>query len=194
MHRTQIIIAAGLLGLLAAPGAAQAADSFKVDASHTAVLFRVKHLGFSYTHGRFNKVSGSFSAAAGAPSDIKIEIDAASLDSNDPKRDKHLRSPDFFNVKQFPKITFQSKTVTAKEKGSFEIKGELFLHGVKKEITVTAKHVGEGKDPWGGYRTGYELSFVIKRSEYGMKFMVGGIGDDVSVTVGVEGIRETAKK
>jgi polyisoprenoid-binding protein YceI len=181
-------LAALALALLAAPAAA---DDYAIDPTHTAVLFRVKHLGVSYTYGRFNEVEGTFKLKDGLPDAIQVTIQAKSVDTGNKKRDDHLRGPDFFNVKQFPTITFKSKAVKRTGTDTFEVTGELSLHGKTKEITFAAKKIGEGKDPWGGYRAGAELVFTVKRSEFGMTYMPDGIGDDVRIVVGVEGIKKT---
>jgi len=189
-------IAVCFLGLLlGTTRQAQAqAETYKVDPVHTMVLFRIKHLGVSYTHGRLNDISGRFTidTANPAASKVELEIKAASIDTNDAKRDQHLKGPDFFNVKQFPRITFKSTSMTRTDdaKDLWEVKGDLSLHGVTKEITVKVERVGAGKDPWGGYRSGAEMVFTIKRSDYKMNYMEGAIGDEVRLTVAVEGIRQ----
>ena len=165
------------------------ADAYKIDPSHTFAVFTVSHLGFSTTHGRFNDISGQFTEDGDGGS-IEISIKAGSIDTNDAKRDKHLRSPDFFNVKQFPKLAFKSTSVKKGADGSITVTGEFTMHGVTKNITVKGKHVGTGKDPWGGTRSGYDLEFSLKRSDYGMNYMLPGVGEDVKIMVSVEGIKQ----
>ncbi len=173
-------------------GAPAQADDYKIDPVHSVAIFRVKHLKVSYTYGRFNKITGTFSLDEKKPENTKIEVTVAvgSLDTNDPKRDGHLKGPDFFNVKQFPKATFKSKAVKKVGKNLYEVKGDFTLHGVTKEITVKITQTGEGKDPWGGYRAGAELTFTIKRSDFGMNYMQGPVGEDVRLIVSIEGIRK----
>lgn len=156
------------------------ADNYKIDNAHTAALFSVTHLKTSNTRGRFNKISGTFSDGA-----ISIEIDVSSLDTNDAKRDKHLRGPDFFNAKQFPKMTFKSTAWSGDS-----LKGKLTIHGVTKSVTVTTKKIGEGKDPWGGFRRGYDVNFTIKRSDFGMSHMLGAVSDEVKISFSIEGIKQ----
>ncbi|WP_372366709.1 YceI family protein [Candidatus Uabimicrobium sp. HlEnr_7] len=170
------------------------ADEYKVDASHSMMAFKVKHLGVSYTHGRFNDFKGNFTFDANDTSknSISIKIAAKSIDSNSAKRDDHLRGKDFFFVKKYKTLSFESTSFKKKEgsKNEFIVEGTMKMHGKKKTITVDAKLVGEGKDPWGGYRCGFSCSFTIKRSDFGMKYMIGGISDEVHITADVEGIRK----
>lgn len=167
-----------------------AADTFDVDASHSAALFSVSHLGISNTHGRFNDIAGTLTwDADSAKSAISITIKTASVDTAAEKRDQHLRSPDFFNAKQFPDLKFTSTSFTKVDDSTYTVVGEAELVGTKKPLTVTVKKVGEGKDPWGGYRIGFETSFVLKRSDFGIKG-VPGVGDDVAVTFAIEGVKK----
>lgn len=164
--------------------------NYKIDNVHSAVLFRVKHLGVSYCYGRFNEIEGKFSLADDANNSIEVTIKADSIDTNDKKRDEHLRNPDFFSVKQFPTITFKSKEFKKVGTNKYKVTGDLSLHGVTRTISVDLDHVGTGKDPWGGMRTGFEGSFEVKRSEYGMNYMPDGLGEDIRITVALEGIKQ----
>jgi polyisoprenoid-binding protein YceI len=178
---------------LPAVSAAPAAESFAVDGSHSFVVFGVSHLGVSYAYGRFNEISGSFDFDESAPakSQIKIAIKAASIDTNNEGRDKHLKSPDFFNAEQFPEITFESKKVAHADGPIYKVDGELTLHGVTKPLTVQAELVGKGdRGQRFGYRAGFRTGFKIKRSDFGINYMPDGIGDEVEVTVSVEGVRK----
>ena len=169
-----------------------ASEHYVVDKGHSALLFKIKHLGVSYTHGRFNDFNGHFVVDDENLKNAKIEIDidAASIDSNDEKRDEHLRSKDFFHVEKFPSITFQSTAIAMTAPGQYRVTGNFTLLGVTKEVSFRMTKIGEGDDPWGGHRIGYEGELLIKRSEYGMKHMLGGVGDEVYITLGVEGIRK----
>jgi polyisoprenoid-binding protein YceI len=168
----------------------QAAD-YKVDASHTSVVFAVSHMGLSYTYGRFNQVSGEFAFDSGDPTKgrFALDIDPASIDTNDQKRDQHLRSADFFNVRQFPVIQFRSSGLRQVEDG-LELTGDFTMHGVTKQITVPLRVLGEGKGPVGDERIGFLSQFSLKRSDFGMANMIGPIGDDISVLMSFEGIRQ----
>ncbi len=169
---------------------ALAADTYDLDPVHTSVLFSVHHFNAAWVYGRFDKVSGSFTVDGGAPTAVSLTIDAASVDTNNKKRDDHLRSPDFFDAAKYPEITFSSTAVKPAGEGRYEVTGDLTLHGVTKPITFTVTYTGEGADPWGGYRMGYEAAFTVKRSEFGMSGMLQGLSDDVRVIVAVEGIRK----
>lgn len=168
-----------------------AADTYKVDGAHSFVVFKVKHLNVGHAYGRFNQVEGSVVLDEAKPesSTIHVTVKTDSVDTANAKRDAHLKGPDFFNVKEFPTIEFKSKSVK-KNGEDYEATGDLTLHGVTKEQTVTFKKIGAGKDPWGGTRAGAEAHFTIKRSEFGMKFMLEGVSDEVEITVAVEGVKE----
>ncbi len=172
----------------------EAGEAFKVDAGHSAVIYRIKHLGVAYNYGRFNGIEGSFHFDPSEPeaSEISVEIDTASVDSGIEKRDNHLRSPDFFNAKQFPTATFESTSVRKTGPSVYEVTGDFTLNGQTKPVTTTINLTGEGQDPWGGYRSGIETVFTIKRSDFGITYMVdnGGLADEVRLTVALEGVRK----
>lgn len=183
-----------LLGLslwLGMPSSARAADVYKVDPIHSAVVFRVKHFGVGYIHGRFNDLSGSvtFSETNPAENTLEMQVKAESIDSNNAKRDQHLKSPDFLSAKQFPTITFKSRQFRPIAEQVYEVSGDLTLHGVTRPLTVKLERIGTTKDARGGFRTGMETTFTISRSEFGIKFMPEGVGDEIRITVAVEAIR-----
>jgi len=139
------------------------ADSYTIDTknAHASINFAIKHLGYSVLTGRFDSFNGEFTYDPAKPeaSTVSVTIDTNSVDSNHAERDKHLRSKDFLNVEKFPQATFVSKkVVVGKDKNSFDIVGDFTLNGVTKSITIAAKKIGEGQDPWGGYRAGFEGS------------------------------------
>ena len=168
--------------------------TYKIDASHTAVVFKISHLGFSHTYGQFPDVAGSFTINESKPekSTLELSMDVDKINTFDAKRDKHLKSPDFFNSKQFPKITFKSKSVKKVSANNYEISGDLTMHGVTKPLTFTFVRSRTGQDPWGNTRTGGDTTFKVKRSDFGMTYMQGEnqIGDEVELIVSVEGIRK----
>lgn len=168
------------------------ADSYKIDPVHSTIVFRIQHLGVSYFFGRFNQPEGYLRIDKDNPrnSAIDIKAEVENIDTDNEKRDTHLKSPDFFDSKKYPWISFKSRSVKPQTDDKFEISGDLTLHGVSRPVTVTAVHTGEAEDPWGGYRIGFETAFSIKRSEYEMAAMQGAVGDEVMITVSVEGIRE----
>ncbi len=190
LRLSTLILAVGLS--LGSARSAFAGERYTIDPVHSRVTFRIKHFGASYFYGQFFDVSGSFVVDEKAPqkSSVDVVVKVDSLDTHDAKRDGHLKSPDFFNAKAFPVITFKGKKVTKVDGDKVRVSGDLMLHGVTRPVTVTLTHVGAGKDPWGGYRSGYEGTFTIKRSDFGMKYMLEGIGDEVTLTVSIEGIRK----
>lgn len=171
---------------------AAAAATYEGDTVHSFVGFKVKHMDASWSYGRFNDFKVSIQVDEGKPelSSISFEVKAESVDTGNEKRDQHLRSPDFLNAKQFPAITFKSTAVKSLDKDTAEVIGNLTLHGVTKPITVKVTKVGTGKHPKGGELMGFETTFTIKRSEFGMTQMVGPVGDEVTVTVAIEGARK----
>lgn len=158
-----------------------------VDNSHSSVVFRVKHANVSNFYGVFNEISGTVSLDPQAPEkgSVSLVIPVASVDSRDGKRDDHLKGPDFFNSKENPDITFTS-TKIAKKGDALEVTGDLALAGKKKSVTVLVQKTGEGD--FYGPRVGYETTFKIKRSEFGMNYGVAknALGDDVDLMVGLE--------
>jgi len=171
------------------------ASDYKVDGAHTFVEWRVQHLGYSWLYGRFNDISGDFSWDESNPSAavINIEIDTASLDSNHALRDKHLRGKKFLNVKQFPKATFVSTGFTGDAKGG-TLSGDFTLHGVTKRISFDVEKLGQGPDPWLGYRAGFIAKTVIDRRDYGIDEVLGPMSNLVELELAVEGVRIQPRK
>jgi polyisoprenoid-binding protein YceI len=167
------------------------ADNYVIDAMHTAVTFKVSHLGLSWTCGRFNDVSGSFVLDAGNPatSSFELNVKPESVDTGNAKRDEHLRTPDFFNVKQFPVFSFKSTAVKPVENG-FEVTGDLTLHGTTKSVTFTLQGGRKAEFPKGVQRTGYTTDLSIKRSAFGMDKMLEAVGDEVFITISFEGVKK----
>lgn len=167
-------------------------NPYAVDNIHSSVIFRIKHLNVSYTYGRFNQISGSFLLDSADPSKstLTVEIKTDSIDTNSADRDKHLKGPDFFNVKQFPTSTFKSTSVKAGEGGKFEVTGDLTMCGVTRPVTFTLTKTGEGESPFKDHRQGFEANFTIKRSDFGIKFMPEMLEDSVWLLISVEGARK----
>lgn len=187
MRNFHSVAVAAVLVCAAAPG--WAGDTYSVDGSHTFVSFRVNHLEIAESYGRFNESSGSFEVEEGALTSLTFEINTESVDTASEDRDKHLKGPDFFNTKQFPVIQFKSESIK-KHGDHFEVAGELMMLGAKKPLTIEVRKTGEGKDPWGNFRTGWHSSFAIERSDFGMNFMLDGLGDQIAIVVSVEGIKQ----
>jgi polyisoprenoid-binding protein YceI len=191
MKKHFAVVVASLVFALGA-ARAHAQSNFKVDSAHSFIVFKISHLGVSSAWGRFNDPQGTVVWDDNDPSKGRIEVtvQTAKVDTGNSKRDQHLKSPDFFNAAQFPTLTFKSKSITKKGEGEFEVAGDLTVHGVTKPITVTVKKIGEGdKGGQFGYRAGWETTFTVKRSDFGMNFMPGGIGDEVTINVGIEGVK-----
>jgi polyisoprenoid-binding protein YceI len=190
LNISRFIFIIGLLGIFSS--LAYAAETYNLDPGHTSIVFRVKHLGIAYVFGRFNGPTGSFVFDESSPSKSAIEMqaEAKNIDTAVEKRDNHLKSPDFFNAEEFPLVSFKSNSVKKLSESTYEVSGDLTLLGKTRPITVEVHATGAGKDPWGNFRRGFETSFSIKRSEFGMGFMMGGVSDEVNLTVSVEGIRK----
>ena len=168
------------------------AATYKLDTSHSFVQFRIKHLGFSIMIGRFNSFDGSFDydpAAGAAAQKVSVTVNTASIDTNWAVRDKHLRSADFLDVKKFPTASFVSSGFEGDEKGGV-MTGTLTLHGVSKKVAIPVKKVGEGKDPWGGYRAGFEGKLNITRKDYGINYNLGPSAETMTLELYIEGIRQ----
>lgn len=167
------------------------AATYAVDNVHSCVWFRIKHLDISWFYGRFNEVSGTYTFDDADPGNNKLAIDVktASVDTNNADRDEHLRKPDYFDAEKFPTISFKSERFKKTGANTFEVAGELTLHGVTKPLTVTLERTGAGRDPWGKLRAGFETTFTVKRSD----FEVGdqrGLSDEVRLTVSIEGVQQ----
>jgi polyisoprenoid-binding protein YceI len=131
-----------------------------------------------------------FDESSPANSSIKVRLNTKNVDTAVEKRDNHLRSPDFFNAEDHPIISFTSTSVKKLNDDTYEVSGNLTLLGKSRPLSVKAQNTGSGRDPWGNFRQGFETTFTIKRSEFGMNFMLGGISDEVVITVSVTGIRQ----
>ncbi len=170
------------------------AADYEIDTKgmHAFVQFRIQHLGYSWLHGRFEDFTGSFSYDADNPgaSKASVVIKADSLDTNHAERDKHLRSDDFLNVDKYPEIRFESTKYQADGAMQGMLYGNLTLHGTTKPIAIQVSKIGEGKDPWGGYRAGFEGTTEINRSEFGVDKNLGPSSEKVEITLSIEGIRK----
>jgi len=186
-----------LIGLCAAAlvcGGAFGAE-YTVDAVHSAAIFKVKHMGASYSYGQFTDIAGSFSFDPATPeaSSVEVTIQAESVNTHNEMRDRHLKGPDFFNTKEFPTLSFKSTAWKKTGDGTYDVTGELQIAGKSKTITVPVEHVGDGKDPRGNELTGFHTTFTIDRTVFGINYGVvegGGIGKEVVVTFSVEGIKK----
>ena len=188
----------------ALPAANQApATRWQLDPAHTQVGFAVRHLMISTVRGRFNDVSGTFSAPGGdfSRGTLEASIRVASIDTREPQRDAHLKSPDFFDAERFPVITFVSRRIEpdAKDSSRFRLVGDLTLHGVTREIELEGTAEGRGRDPWGADRAGFSLRGRLNRRDFGLTWNqaleTGGVlvGDDVAISIETELIASVAQ-
>ncbi len=175
-----------------------AAATWNIDTVHSVLTFKVRHL-FSNSTGKFNQWSGTMEFD---PADLEkgaadITIQAASISTANDDRDKHLRSPDFFDVEKFPTLTFKT-TAVKKTKDGMELTGDLSIHGVTKSVTIPFEYRGSGKDPWGNTRAGFAGSLKINRKDFGLlwnKALDNGgmlLGDDVTIDIEVEAVQKKA--
>lgn len=188
MIRTSLLAIA-----LAAPAIAPAAD-YVIDTkdAHAFIQFRIKHLGYSWLYGRFNDFSGTFSYDEKNPdaSKVDVTINTASVDSNHAERDKHLRDKDFLDVKQFPEARFVSTSFKDKGDGTAVLTGNFTLHGVTRPLTIAVERIGQGEDPWGGYRVGFSGTTSFALADFGIVRDIGPASREVELTLSVEGIRQ----
>jgi len=188
MHRR--FLAALTAAFLVTTGAAHGAE-FKVDPAHSFVRFKIQHLGYSWMWGGFNDVSGQFNYDAANPAEasITLSIQTASVDTNHAERDKHLRGSDFLDVNKYPTALFKSTKFTPNESGG-TLTGELTLHGVTRPIVVEVQKIGEGPDPWGGYRAGFLGTTSLNRGDFGMAYDLGPKSESMDFELGIEGVRK----
>jgi len=177
---------------LLSAGNVMAAD-YVVDkeGQHAFVDFKISHLGYSFITGTFKDIDGKFSFDAAKPEDSKIEfnVNTASVFTNHAERDKHIASADFLNASKFAKATFVSTSVKSTGANTADVTGDLTILGVTKPVVVKATFLGEGKDPWGGYRAGFEGTTTIKRSDFGKQKDLGPKSDAVELYVSFEGVK-----
>jgi len=195
-----------LIALIAAALAAPAfaATTYDIDASHSATSFAVKHLVISTVRGQFDKTTGAiqYDEANPARSTVEATVDAASIDTRDPKRDEHLKSADFFDVAKYPTLSFKSTSVVTEGKNKLEVKGDLTLHGVTRPVQLTVATTPPVKGMYGETRRGFSASTTIHRKDFGLtwnKAVEAGpvVGDDVTITLDIEGVErkpETAAR
>lgn len=160
--------------------------------THQFITFKISHLGYSWLYGRFNDFDGQFVYDAENPenSSVNVTIDTSSVDSNHAERDKHLRSKDFLHVGEFSEASFKSKRVEVDDDGEADIIGDLTLRGVTREVTLDVEMLGQGKDPWGGYRMGFEAETELRLEDFGIPTNLGKASETVEIIISVEGIRQ----
>jgi len=187
------IIASLFATSLLLPFAANSAD-YVIDTkgAHASIQFSVSHLGYSFVVGRFNDFSGDFSYDANNVSEgkVNVTIDTTSVDSNHAERDKHLRGADFLNVGKYPEASFTSTSIESKGDDKFVINGDFTFNGVTKPLSIDAVAIGEGKDPWGGYRAGFTGTTSFKMKDFDVKMDLGPASANVELSLVVEGVKK----
>jgi polyisoprenoid-binding protein YceI len=173
-------------------------STWNIDPAHSAVEFKVKHMMISNVKGRFTSVTGTLNLneADVTKSRVEASADAATITTSNDDRDAHLRSADFFNVEQFPTLTFNSTAIARKADGELTVTGDLTIHGVTHSVTFDVEGPTEpAKDPWGNTRVGVSAITKISRKSFGLAWNAvletGGIlvGDDVTITLDVQFIK-----
>ena len=196
--RRHLAIAFAALAL-AATAAFAAPATYKIDPSHSSATFKVRHLMISNVSGEFSGVTGTLKGDLSVPQTASIEasVDVSTVNTREPKRDGHLKSPDFFDVAKNPTMTFKSKKIAVASPGKLKVLGDLTIKGVTKEVMLDVDGpTAETKDPWGNMRIGASATTTINRQDFGVSWNktldAGGVmvGDQVSITIDIEFVKE----
>lgn len=180
--------------------AATGTTAWNIDPQHSEVGFEVKHMMFAKVRGRFEEVEGTVVLGpedAIEQSRVEAVIQAGSINTSQAQRDEHLRSADFFDVEDFPTLSFRSTSVREDVTGKLIIGGELTLHGVTREIELEAVETGRGTDPWGNERVGFSAETAIDRRDFGLTWNqaleTGGVlvGTEVKISLEIQAVRES---
>lgn len=177
-----------------------ALETWDIDIAHSSINFWVRHMVISKVHGRFTKWNGTleFDDQDFSTATVKVTIDAASIETHEPKRDAHLRSADFLEVEAFPELTFTSRATEATGTNTLRIIGDLIVHGTSREVVLEAEYSGRGADPWGGERIGLEAKTSVDRTDFGLRWNAaletGGVlvGNNVEITLEIEAVKRVA--
>jgi polyisoprenoid-binding protein YceI len=191
--KSRLLCGALMLAGWMTAGQVQAAD-YVIDTkgAHAFIQFRIPHLGYSLLLGRFNDFSGKFSYDEENPdsASVEVRIKTASIDSNHAERDKHLRGEDFLDVDKYPLAEFTSTGYRENPDGTAVLSGNLTLHGVTRPVQIDVEPVGQGPDPWGGYRMGFTGTTRLKLADYGIDYDLGPASTEVNLFFSIEGIRQ----
>ncbi|MBI5237963.1 MAG: YceI family protein [Deltaproteobacteria bacterium] len=193
MLKKSLLIFLSAVVLVLSSHAAMAED-YIIDSknAHAFIQFKISHLGYSWILGRFNRFVGTFSYDEKNPqaSKVKVTVDTTSVDTNNAERDKHLRSEKFFEVKKYTEAVFVSRAYEPKGDDTAVLKGDFTLHGVTRPMEIKVKHIGAGKDPWGGFRRGFEGSAKLALSDYNINTNLGPASKEVELFLSIEGIKK----
>lgn len=190
------LLAFAALNLFPSTGTVSAgAEEYTIDTGHSHLGFHIKHMNVSYVYGRFNEFEGKIKIDPQAPKaaemSFELKIKTEKIDTANDRRDKHLRSPDFFNAQQFPEATFKSTKVVAAG-SKWQVTGELTMLGVTKSVTAELEVAGHGPHPRGGYMVGVHGTCTFKRSDFGMVYGLDtdALGDEVTLTISLEALKQ----
>jgi polyisoprenoid-binding protein YceI len=194
------ILAVGVLALVLFGGTAAWSASYSIDASHSEVQFKVRHLGISNVTGSFPVFEGQFTFVEGQLEDsaVRVTIDASSINTGTDARDEHLRSPDFFDVAEFPELRFESTSIESTGE-SLKLHGNLTIRGVTLPVVLDTEYLGAAVDPWGKSRVGFAATTKINRKDYGLTWNkaleAGGllVGEEVEIMLAIQGIEQKAE-
>lgn len=179
----------------AIPSVATAAvERYVIDTEggHAFVQFRIKHLAYSWLYGRFDDFSGTFTYDTEDTSNsaVEVTINTASLNSNHAERDKHLRGKDFLDVDRYPQASFRSTAYKETGFNTSVLEGELTLKGITKPVRIEVQRIGNGPDPWGGYRRGFQGSTSFALRDFGIDYNLGPAASEVEMILSIEGVRQ----
>jgi polyisoprenoid-binding protein YceI len=174
--------------------------TWNIDTSHSGIHFAVRHMVVAKVRGAFERWQGTLQFDEQNPqaSKVSVQIEAASIDTREPKRDAHLRSADFFDVEQFPSLAFESRKVEKVDGNRFRVTGDLTIHGITKQVELDAEYLGAGTDPWGNARVGFEARTTVQRKDFGLTWNqaleTGGVlvGDAIEISLDVEAVKAGA--
>ena len=172
--------------------------TYKIDADHSDIMFKVKHLMISTATGYFKKFDATVETAGDDFNNAKVyfEADVDSVDTKNAQRDTHLKSDDFFNAEKFPKLTFKSTSIEKDGDGEYKLRGDLTIRDITRPVTLDVEYNGSTKDPWGFERAGFEVTGKINRKEFGLKWSAvteaGGlvVDDTVKLQMNVEFVKQ----
>ena len=174
--------------------------TWSIDPQHSEVGFEVSHMMFAKVRGRFDEFEGTIRLGAeGTLEESRVEavVQAGSVDTGQPQRDEHLRSPDFFDAGEFPTLTFRSTEVHGRGDGELSLRGELTIHGVTRKVDLSVTETGRGADPWGNQRIGFHAATTVDRRDFGLTWNqaleTGGIlvGTEVKITLEIQAVLQT---
>jgi polyisoprenoid-binding protein YceI len=197
MRVRSILLPLLVAALALATPVARAADTYDIDPAHSHMTFAIRHL-ISRVVGSFGEFGGAIEldTADPAKSSVRLNIKAASINTANAQRDTHLKSKDFFDVANYPEMTFMSTKIVKVAGETYQVTGRFSMHGITKEITIPVEFLGTAKDPWGGDRAAFSTAFTLNRKEYGIEWNkildAGGtlLGDEVSVNIDFEAVKQ----